>query len=137
MRILATAVLLVAIAGCARPPKISANLTVTRRTPDMVLLMLRIKNLEDRATTPVAAVVSVQLHSDGAWSKATDAIKPAPFVLNKKEQRDIFKVLHTNADLVRATLTIKAQETGRVLLSERIEQAPGSPFSTPAPNQKK
>lgn len=99
--------------------------------------MLRIKNLEDRATTPLAAVVSVQLHSDGVWSQPSDAIKPAPFVLNKKEQRDIFKVLHTDADLVRATVSIKAQETGRVLITQRIEQAPASPFSTPAPNQKK
>lgn len=133
MRALIIAGALLAIAGCAHPPKISANLDVTRRSPDTVLVMLRVINLEDRASTPIAPVVTVQTHSATGWDKPTDAIHPAAFVLNKKEQRDIFKVLHTGADEVRATLTIRAQETGHVLMSRRVEKAvPTSPQQAPA-----
>ena len=85
--------------------------------------MLRIKNLEDRATTPLAPEVIVQTRSGSSWDKPVSQIHPAAFVLNKQEQRDIFKVLHTGADLVRATVTIKEQETGHVLVNQRIEKA--------------
>ena len=79
--------------------------------------MLRIKNLEDRATTPIAPEVIVQTRTGTAWDKPVSQIHPAAFVLNRKEQRDIFKVLHTDADLVRATLMIKEQENGHVLMT--------------------
>ena len=85
--------------------------------------MLRIKNLEGRATTPIAPEVIVQTRTGAAWDKPVSQIHPAAFVLNKQEQRDIFKVLHTNADVVRATLTIKEQENGHVLLNQRFEKA--------------
>jgi len=111
------------LAGCARPPKISATLDITRRSTDIVLVMLRIKNLEDRATTPIAPAVIVQTRSGASWDKPVSQIHPAAFVLNKQEQRDIFKVLHTGADLVRATLTIKEQENGHVLVNQRFEKA--------------
>jgi len=85
--------------------------------------MLRIKNLEDRATTPLAAEVIVQTRTGAAWDKPVSQIHPAAFVLNRQEQRDIFKVLHTGADVVRATLTIKEQENGHVLVNQRFEKA--------------
>lgn len=122
MRIVAILSLL-ALAGCARPPKISATLDITRRTPDTVLIMLRIKNLENRATTPIAPDVVVQTRSGTAWDKPVSQIHPAAFVLNRQEQRDIFKVLHTSADLVRASLTIKEQENGHVLMNQRLEKS--------------
>jgi hypothetical protein len=43
--------------------------------------------------------------------------------LNKHELRNIVKVLHTNADTVRAMLTIKEQENGHLLMNQRIEKA--------------
>lgn len=85
--------------------------------------MLRIKNLEDRATTPIAPEVIVQTRSGTTWDKPVSQIHPAAFVLNRQEQRDIFKVLHTRADLVRITLSIKEQENGHVLLHQRMEKA--------------
>ena len=117
------AALVVITQGCAQPPKISATLDITRRSNDIVLVMLRIKNLEDRATTPLAPEVVVQTRSGAAWDKPVSQIHPAPFVLNKQEQRDMFKVLHTNADLVRATVTIKEQENGHVLFNQKLEKA--------------
>jgi hypothetical protein len=110
------AALLLVLSGCAKPPKISATLDITRRSNDIVLVMLRIKNLDDHATTPLAPEVMVQTRSGGSCH-------PVAFVLNRQEQRDIFKVLHTGADLVRATLTIKEQENGRVVVNQRIEKA--------------
>lgn len=89
--------------------------------------MLRIKNLEDRATTPLTPQVMVQTRTGSAWDKPVAEIHPAPFVLNKKEQRDIMKVLHTNADVMRATVTVKEQESGRLLINQRLEKAVPAP----------
>ena len=132
MRIVITAAVLFAIAGCARPSKISATLDITRKSPDIVLVMLRSKNLEDRATTPIAPEVTVQTRAGRTWEKPMSAIHPAAFVLNRREQRDIFKVLHTNADLVRATLVIKEQESGHVLTNQRFERAVTLPPQVPS-----
>ena len=123
MRTLVIAGLLLLVTGCARPPKISATLDVTRKSNDIVLVMLRIKNLENQPTTPIAPEVIVQTRSGGSWDKPVSQIHPAAFVLNRQEQRDIFKVLHTGADLVRTTLTIKEQENGHVLVNQRFEKA--------------
>lgn len=123
MRTLAILGLALAIGGCAQPPKISATVDITRRSPDTVLVMLRIKNLKERATTPIAPEVVVQMRSGNSWDKPVSAIHPAAFVLNRHEQRDIFKVLHTSADLVRTTLTIKEQENGHTLMNRRMEKA--------------
>ncbi len=125
--------MLLAIAACAKPPKLSATVDVSRRAPGSILLMLRVKNLGERATTPIAPVLVLQTRSGAAWSKPATEIAPAAFVLNRHEQRDIFKVLNTNATLVRATLTIREQENGRVDINRRIEKTvPTSP--PPAPS---
>ena len=108
--------------ACAKPPRVSATLDITRKSNDVVWIMLRIKNLEDRATTPIAPEVVTQTRSGTTWDKPVSQIHPAAFVLNKQEQRDIFKVLHTGADLVRATLTIKEQENGHLLINQRFEK---------------
>ncbi len=127
MRILAFVVSLLAIVGCAKPARISATLDITRHSPDTVFVMLRVKNLEDRATTPLTPVVMVQTRTGSAWDKPVPEIQTAPFVLNKKEQRDILKVVHTSADLLRATVTIKEQENGRTLINQRLEKAVPAP----------
>lgn len=108
--------------GCARPPRISTTLEITRKSNDVVLVMLRIKNLEDRATTPLAPEVVVQTRTGATWDKPVSQIHPAAFVLNRREQRDIFKVLHTGADFLRATLVVKEQQTGHVLVSQKLEK---------------
>lgn len=127
MRILAFVILLLAVVGCAKPSRISATLDITRHSPDTVFVMLRVKNLEDRATTPLTPVVVVQTRSGSVWDKPVPEIQPVPFVLNKMEQRDILKVVHTGADLMRATVTIKEQENGRVLINQRLEKAVPAP----------
>jgi len=127
LRILAFVILLLAVVGCAKPSRISATLDITRHSPDTVFVMLRVKNLEDRATTPLTPVVVVQTRSGSVWDKPVPEIQPVPFVLNKMEQRDILKVVHTGADLMRATVTIKEQENGRVLINQRLEKAVPAP----------
>lgn len=127
MRILAFVVLPLAIVGCAKPARISATLDITRHSPDTVFVMLRVKNLEDRATTPLTPVVVVQTRTGSVWDKPVPEIQPVPFVLSKMEQRDILKVVHTGADLLRATVTIKEQENGRVLINQRLEKAVPAP----------
>jgi len=127
LRILAFVVLPLAIVGCAKPARISATLDITRHSPDTVFVMLRVKNLEDRATTPLTPVVVVQTRTGSVWDKPVPEIQPVPFVLSKKEQRDILKVVHTGADLLRATVTIKEQENGRVLINQRLEKAVPAP----------
>lgn len=84
--------------------------------------MLRIKNLEDRATTPIAPEVVVQTRTGAAWDKPVLEIHPVAFVLNKQEHRDIFKVLRTKGDVIRATLTIKEQENGHVIINQKFEK---------------
>lgn len=114
---------LIALNGCAKPARISATLDITRKSSDTVWLMLRMKNLDDRVTTPLAPVVIVQTRTGAAWDKPVSQVHPVAFVLNKQEQRDIFKVLHTGADVVRATLTVKEQENGRVIVNQRFEKS--------------
>jgi hypothetical protein len=123
LRVPVIAVLLLTIAGCAKPPKISATLDISRRTADTVLISLRIENLDDHATTPIAPEVMVQTRTGETWDKPVSQIHPVAFVLNKHELRNIVKVLHTGADVVRTTVTIKEQENGHVLMNQRLEKA--------------
>jgi len=57
-------------------------------------------------------------------------LHPAAFVLNRKEQREITKLWRVPADAARTTLTVKEQETGRLLKTERAEQV-FSPAAAP------
>jgi len=117
------AFILLALAGCAHPSKVNATLDITRRAPDTVLIALRITNLEDHATTPLAPEVVIQTRTAGVWDKPAAEIQPVAFVLSKHELRNIIKVVHTAADLIRATVTVKEQESGHILINQRLEKA--------------
>jgi hypothetical protein len=113
--------MLLALCGCAHAPQLATSLDV-QRTDAMVLLKLRVTNLEDRVTVPIAVELTGQFRSNGQWSKPETLLHPAAFVLNRKEQREITKPWRVQADGVRTTLIVKEQESGNILKSEKAEK---------------
>ena len=126
------AVLVVVLAGCAHPPQITTAFDVQKKSDDMVIVKIKITNLEDRATTPLNVEITGQARSGGAWTKSESILHPAAFVLNKKEQREITKFWKIQADAVRTTVVVKEQETGNVLKSEKLEKTLPPPPPAPA-----
>jgi hypothetical protein len=110
------------LAGCAHPPQLSTALNMQKKSDELIFVTLRVVNLEDRVTTPIAIEVTGQVRTGGHWDKPATLLHPAAFVLNRKEQRDITKVWRIQADGVRTTLVVKEQENGHLLKSEKAEK---------------
>ena len=121
MKLLPMMMVLLVLCGCAHPPDLAATLDV-QRTDAMIVLKLKVTNLEDRVTVPIAVELTGQFRSNGQWSRPETLLHPAAFVLNRKEQREITKPWRVQADAVRMTLIIKEQESGNVLRSEKAEK---------------
>jgi hypothetical protein len=121
LKLLPLLMLLLALCGCAHPPQLATSLDI-QRTGAMVLLKLKVTNLEDRVTVPIAVELTGQFRSNGQWSKPETLLHPAAFVLNRKEQREITKPWRVQADDVRTTLIVKEQESGNILKSEKTEK---------------
>ncbi len=112
----------VALSACSHPPRVSTSLDVRKDSPDLVLLRLKIVNLEDRVTVPIAIQLTGQAEQNGQWDKSSTLLQPAAFVLNRKEERTITKLWHVPAQAVRTTLVVREQETGNLLKSEKFEK---------------
>ena len=123
MKLLSLLILLVALGGCSHPPQISTSLDVLKSPDGPILLRLKVTNLEDRVTVPIALDMTGQNRSNGQWSKPESLLHPAAFVLNRKEQREITKFWRIQADAVRTTITLKEQENGHLLKSEKFEKS--------------
>jgi hypothetical protein len=108
-------------AGCYKPPVLSTAIEYKRRSGE-VALTLQVKNRENRVTTPILVELDVQTREGGAWSKPAPMMRPAAFVLNRHEERDITVILPGDATAVRTMLTVKEGETGHLLKSERAEK---------------
>lgn len=121
MKALLIPVLLVVLAGCAHPPQLATTVDIQKKG-DLILVILKVTNTEDRATTPIALEITGQSRSNGQWDKPATLLHPAAFVLNRKEQREITKLWRIHADGVRTTLVIKEQENGHLLKSENTEK---------------
>jgi hypothetical protein len=126
------------LAGCAKAPILDVSLSLDKQNADLIFVKVKVVNTEDRATVPIAIEVTGQTQTNGRWDKASTLLHPAAFVLNKKEQREITKLWRVPADTARTTLTVKEQESGRLLKTERAEKvfsasAPGSAPPTPKP----
>ena len=123
MKLLALMIALLALWGCAHPPQLAISLDI-QKSPDnsLVVLQLKVTNLEDRVTVPIAIELTGQARTNGQWSKPETLLHPAAFVLNRKEQRGITKPWKVQADAVRTTLVVKEQESGHVLKSEKAEK---------------
>lgn len=115
----------VLLAGCAHTSKISTSLNVGTRTPDLTMVTLKIKNQENRATTPLLVDVTLRLRHGAEWGKPVSVIHPAGFVLNKHEEQILRSTVKLRGEAVRATITVKEQETGTVIQSEETEKPLG------------
>ena len=70
MKSLFIVMLATAITACSpRPPKVSTQITVKRTSPERVAVLLKVKNLENRPTTPIQIDVTAQMHAGDAWTK--------------------------------------------------------------------
>lgn len=114
--------LILSFCACAHPPKLSTTLDITKDSADLVLLKLKIVNLENSVTVPIAMQVTGQAENNGQWNKSETLLQPAAFVLNRKEQRTITKLWRISADAVRTTLVLREQETGNILKTENSEK---------------
>ena len=122
MRLTIAVALLWMAAGCYKPPNIATAIEYKRRSPEQVALTLKVKNLENRVTTPILVELDVQARTGVAWGRPDPIIRPAAFVLNRREERDITVILPGDATAVRTMLTVKEGETGHLLKSERGEK---------------
>ena len=122
MKLLALMILLLALGGCAHPPQLATSLDIQKSSDDLVLVKLKVTNLEDRVTVPIALELSGQARANGQWSKPETLLHPAAFVLNRNEQRAVTKPWRVQADAIRTTLTVKEQESGNILKSEKAEK---------------
>ena len=122
MKALLISILLLLLAGCAHPPQLTTTVEIQKKSDDLILVILKVTNTEDRATTPIALEITGQARSNGHWDKPASLLHPTAFVLNRKEQREITKLWRIQADAVRTTLVIKEQENGRLLKTEKTEK---------------
>jgi hypothetical protein len=135
LKLLALMIVLLALGGCAHQPQLATSLDIQRSSDELVLVKLKVTNLEDRVTVPIALELTGQARANGQWSKPEALLHPAAFVLNRKEQREVTKLWRVQADAVRTTLIVKEQENGHLLRSEKAEKvfagsAPGSQAPT-------
>jgi hypothetical protein len=110
------------LTGCAKAPKLDVSLSLDKQNADLIFVKVKVVNTEDRATVPIALEVTGQTQTNGHWDKASTILHPAAFVLNRKEQREITKLWRVPADAARTTLTVKEQERGLLLKTERAEK---------------
>jgi hypothetical protein len=118
--------LLLLLAGCATPPRIGVSLQVRKTSPAAGFVTLRVKNQEERPTTPILVEVSLK-PSDG--SAPLRPIHPAAFVLNRQEEREIVAPFRSNAASFEPVLVMREAETGRLLAPEplRTTRDPATP----------
>jgi hypothetical protein len=122
LKVALISVLLLLLAGCAHPPQLSTTVEIQRKSDELILVILKVTNTEDRATTPIAIEITGQARTNGHWDRPSTLLHPAAFVLNRKEQREITKIWRIQADAVRTTLVIKEQENGHLLKTEKAEK---------------
>lgn len=113
------------LTGCAHPARISTSLDVATRGSDLTVITLKVKNQEDRATTPLVIDVTVRVRLGGEWGKPISVIHPAGFVLNKHEEQILRSTVRLKGEAVRTRIQIKEQETGAVVVSEEAERQLG------------
>jgi hypothetical protein len=76
---------------------------------------VHIKNLDVRATTPLQIDISVEQKEGSQWTKPESILHPTGFVLKKQEEQILRATFKSRGNQVRATLTVKEQESGRVI----------------------
>ncbi len=123
MKLLSLIIPFLTLAACAHPPQLATSLDLHKDPDGTILVKLKVTNLDNRVTVPIAIDLSAQTETNGRWDKASTVLHPAAFVLNRKEQREITKLWKVQADAVRTTLVLREQETGNLLKSEKAEKS--------------
>src|SRR5580698_659898 len=89
------------LTSCAHPPNLAITLKMDKQSADLIFVRVKVVNLEDRATVPIAVELTGQAETNGHWDKSSQLLHPAAFVLNKNEQREITKLWRVPADAAR------------------------------------
>lgn len=110
------------LAACAEPSKVITTVTVAPMPPDLVVVAVKLKNPEPRATTPLAVEITAQMRDGQQWEASKAQIHPAAFVLNKGEEQILRSTVKRKGNAVRVVVTVKEQETGRVIKTEQVER---------------
>jgi hypothetical protein len=124
---------LIGLTGCAKPPNLDISLTLDKQKADLIFVKVKVVNLDDRATVPIAIELTGQAETSGHWDKSSSLLHPAAFVLNKRELREITKFWRVPADAARTTLTVKEQESGHLIKTERAEKVFAADAATAGP----
>jgi hypothetical protein len=120
---LAILALLLCLIGCAHPSQVSTSLAFGTLAPGLTTLTVRVKNLDVRASTPLLIDIAIEQRDGASWTKPESILHPAGFVLKKQEEQILRATFKSNGKPVRATLTVKEQESGRVLKKETYSNA--------------
>jgi len=125
----------ISFTGCThRSPQLDVTLSLDKQNAGLIFVKVKVVNTEDRATVPIAIDVTGQAQTNGHWDKASTLLHPAAFVLNRKEQREVTKLWRVPADAARTTLTVKEQESGNLLKTERAEKVFSASAGAPQTN---
>ena len=122
MRTFLLLLVVLSFTSCSKPPKLDISLSLDKQSADLIFVKVKVVNTEDSATVPIAIELTGQAETNGHWDKSSTLLHPAAFVLNRKEQREITKLWRVSADAARTTLTVKEQENGNLLKTERAEK---------------
>ena len=122
MRTFVLLLVVLSFTSCSKPPKLDISLSLDKQSADLIFVKVKVVNTEDSATVPIAIELTGQAETNGHWDKSSTLLHPAAFVLNRKEQREITKLWRVSADAARTTLTVKEQENGNLLKTERAEK---------------
>jgi hypothetical protein len=120
------------LVGCYHPAQVVIWLDCIRTTPDEAEVAVKVKNLENRATTPLAITLSIESWQDGAWGKPVLLLHPAPFVLNRHEEHVLTAPLKAPGAMIRGFVQITEQESGRLLQSVTLDRSVRTPPAKPA-----
>ena len=111
MRVVLVAALI--LVGCATPSKVATSMDIGSVGPNLTTVTIRIKNTDVRASTPLLVELTIQTKNGRSWSKPELVLHPAAFVLKKQEEQILRATTKVEGQAVRATLTVREQETGR------------------------
>jgi hypothetical protein len=114
---------LLLLVSCAHPSQVSTSLTFGALAPGLSTITVRVKNQDVRATTPLLIDIAIEQKDGSSWTKPESILHPAGFVLKKQEEQILRATFKSNGKPLRATLTVKEQESGRVLHKQTYSNA--------------
>ncbi len=105
---------LVLLAACDRSniaPRLTTSIVVKHTEANHAMILVHVKNEKNRGTVPIDVQVTAEPKTTEGWGTPVTVVHPAPFVLNRKEARDIRTVVPASPAM-RFTLKVKEAERG-------------------------